>query len=104
MIDANIGRAIQGLRSSIELWKPLSIMRRVALTKMVGLPEILYYYVNIPYTLPLTHYRELDTFVTSLIWNASRHRVALHTLKLPKDRGELGVPNFEYYHVAAQFE
>ncbi|KAJ1132607.1 hypothetical protein NDU88_010914 [Pleurodeles waltl] len=47
--DGNLGRTLRSLRTSVEFWRSLklSIMARVALSKMVMLPRLLYYFANL---------------------------------------------------------
>lgn len=83
-------------------WKtlPLNVTSRVTLTKMIVLPRLLYYYSNIPVYVPNRIFRELETLIRALIWNAGRPRVALRKLYAPKKSGGLAVPNQELYYLA----
>lgn len=48
ILEGNLTRAISAIRSQVKFWKtlPLNVMARIALTKMVMLPKLLYYSNN----------------------------------------------------------
>ena len=82
-------KAISVLIASVGLWRSLqlSIMSRIALTKMVVLPRLLYFFANLPIWLPPSWFKDLDLMIRDLIWDKGRRRVALTTLKLPMTGG-----------------
>ena len=71
---------------------------------MIALPRLLYFFANIPIWLPPSWFQELDCLIRDLIWDTGRRRAALRILRLPVTSGGLGVPDFQYYYWAAQFQ
>ncbi|KAJ1216371.1 hypothetical protein NDU88_003974 [Pleurodeles waltl] len=59
--DLKHGRVLQGLRTSVRFWKELllSVMGRVAITKMVILPHCLYGLQNTLYEVPGLHFARI---------------------------------------------
>lgn len=82
----------------------LPVMAMVALSKMVMLPRLLYYFVNLPVIIPRSWFKKLDTILRDLVWDGGRNRVPLQTLRLPLAGGRLGAPEFEPYYLAAQLQ
>ena len=46
----------------------------------------------------------MEGLLRELIWDRGRHRISIETLKNPKSRGRLSVPDFELYYLAAQLQ
>lgn len=105
-IDGNIGIAVTALRSSVAFWTslPLSTMGGVAISKMVVLPRLLYYFINLPVFIPLRIFTVLNTLLTTLIWGNQRKRISLSKLQLETHRGGLGAPDFKAYYYSGQFQ
>ena len=101
-----MGAAVRALRSSIAFWETilLSVAGRIALLKMVALPQLLYFFGTLPLWIPRAIFRELDSIYTAFIWGSGRRRVALRTLQRPTADGGIAVPDFEAYYLAAQLQ
>lgn len=106
LLEENHLRALRGLKNQISFWRtlPLAPIGRVALSKMIMVPRLLYYLANIPVIPPRSFFQELNSLLISLIWRKGRCRVALSTLQLPRDKGGMGAPSFEAYFLAAQLQ
>lgn len=69
-IDGNIRQAITSLQTSVTFWTslPLSIMGRIAISKMVMLPRLLNYFTDLPVLLPQSIFNTLNSLLVTLIW------------------------------------
>lgn len=79
-------------------------MGRIAISKMVMLPHLLYYFVNLPIIVPQSIFNTLNTLLVELIWGKGRRRISLQKLQLESNHGGLGVPDFKAYYYACQLE
>ena len=97
-----MGKIIQGLKGSIAFWNklPLSVMERVALSKMVLLPRCLYALQNSNCLIPRSTFAELNSLLVSLVWAGKRNRVKLEVLKLDLEQGGLGLPDLQMYYLS----
>lgn len=104
-IDGNIGCAITSLRTSVTFWPslPLSIMGRIAISKMVMLPR-LYYFINLLVLLPQSIFKTLNTLLVTLIWGTGRRHISLQKLQLTSQEGGLGAPDFKAYYYSGQLQ
>ena len=82
LLDSKLTRAVAALRKQVKFWLtlPLSVVGRIALSKMVMLPRLLYYLTNLPLILPASFFRTLHTLLTQLVWDTGRRRLALKKL------------------------
>ena len=80
--DGNLTRSISGLRVFSVFWGrlPLSPLGRLALSKMIELPRLLYFISTVPVLVPKKVFTELNSWLADLIWGSARHRAALATL------------------------
>lgn len=71
LLQGNLGTALQGLWQNVAFWRTLKlpVMARVALSKMVMLPRLLYYFVNLPVIIPHSWFKKLDSILRELIWD-----------------------------------
>ncbi|KAJ1120088.1 hypothetical protein NDU88_008264, partial [Pleurodeles waltl] len=104
--EGNLGNALRSLRPSVEFWRSLklSVMARVALSKMIILPRLLYYFANLPLLIPRAWFRDLNAILRELIWDNGRRRTTLATICRPPNAGGLGAPDFEAYYLASQLQ
>lgn len=105
-LEGNLLKAIAALCASVAFWisLPLSVMGRIAISNMVVLPRLLYYFVNLPVVVPQSTYNTLNTILVGLIWRMGRRRVSLQKLQLESHKGGLGVPDFRAYYYACQLQ
>lgn len=78
---------------------PLSIMGRVALSKMVVLPRCLYVLQNSFCKIKKHMFGTLNSLLISLVWAVCRSRVKLEILKQDMNAGGLGVPDLRLYYL-----
>lgn len=106
MIEGNLGKAICGIRSQVAFWTTLPSSARgcVALSKMVILPRLLYYFTNLLLLLPATIFNTLDTILIDLIWGKGRRLLSLKKLQINTREGGLGAPDFRAYYYACQVQ
>lgn len=85
--EGNYRRALAGARSSVNFWKdlPLAPIGKIAVAKMILVPRLLYFFVNLLVVPPRSFFRELDALLVTLIWGSGRRRIALTKLQLPMD-------------------
>lgn len=105
-LEGNVVKATAALRSSIAFWTslPLSVMGRVAISKMVVLPPLLYFFVNLPIVIPQHIFQMLNTLLVELIWASGRRRIGLRKLQFDTKDGGLGVPDYKAYYLASQLQ
>ena len=84
LFDGNLSRTLGSLRGQVQFWKtlPITVAGRVALVKMTMLPRLLYYFANLPLTVPHTFFHSLEVLIRELIWYGTRCRVAMTKLYL----------------------
>lgn len=63
--EGNHRNALAGIRSSVGFWKNLLLapIGRVALAKMIIVPQLLYYFANLPVIPPKAFFRDLDSLL-----------------------------------------
>ena len=105
-IAGNITRAVNTLRESVGFWAslPLSVAGRIAVTKMIALPRLLYFFNTLPVWITRKTFRDLDSLLITFIWGTGRRRVALAKLQRTTERGGLAAPDMEGYYLAAQMQ
>ena len=75
-------------------------MGKIALIKMVVLPQCLYVLQGTMYEIPRSVFRELDNHLIDLLWAGKRCQVGPATLHLSWYRGGMKVPDLEMYYLA----
>lgn len=79
-------------------------MGRVAISKMVMLPDYFIFFVNLPIGILHTVFQTLNTLLVELIWATGHKRLSLQKLQLDAHKGGLGVPDFKAYYLASQLQ
>lgn len=104
IVRVNYGQALDTLETQIAKWNrlPLSMAGRIALIKMIVLPNFFYLFNNIPIPLTNAFFKTLNSYLIRLTWGDKNPRIGWKYLTLPYDRGGLGIPNFKLYYLVAQ--
>ena len=97
---------MKAVSGSVQFWNilRLPVMARITLVKMIVLPRLLYYFANLPISIPRKWFRQIDALLREMIWCGGRSRVSLETLKNPIAKGGLSLPDLECYYLAAQLQ
>ena len=74
---------------------------RIALTKMVVLPKLLYLFQNIPPSIQ-NIFPALTCIYDHVSLGRGHPRIGCERLQRPYEKGGFGVPNFEVYYLIAQ--
>lgn len=99
----NFDEFMAKLKQNIERWKllPLSMIGRINAIKMISLPRFLYLCQNLPIYITNAFFKNLDSIITSYIWNNKNARISKSHLQKSKTEGGLGFPVFKHYYWAA---
>uniref|UniRef100_A0A3B3HAI8 Reverse transcriptase domain-containing protein n=1 Tax=Oryzias latipes TaxID=8090 RepID=A0A3B3HAI8_ORYLA len=102
LLKLNHTQLLKTTEADLTRWKtlPISLIGRVAAIKMMILPKINYLFSMIPSKPPTTWFKSLDSFISQYLWEGKPPRISLKTIKKPKDRGGLGLPDFQDYYSA----
>lgn len=103
LMKTNWQKRIDKLKQNIDFWKslPISLVGRVNAIKMVVLPQFLFFFQGIPFYIPQSYFKQLDSIITPFIWSYKTVRIAKKHLCKPKREGGFGLPFFKLYHWAA---
>lgn len=106
IVAMNVDQTLTALRHSVTFWNtlPLSLMGRLAISKMVMLPSTLYACQNSLCPLTTRIFKQLNMILTSLLWAGRRSRGALYTMIRSYEEGGLEAPRFDLYYYAAQLQ
>lgn len=103
LLKLNYKKKIDQLKDNIMFWKtlPMSMVGRINAIKMVVLPRFLYVFQSIPFFIPLKYFKQLESIISSFIWDNKTARINKKHLNKSKDQGGFGLPNFKFYYWAA---
>uniref|UniRef100_A0A3B3CPH8 Reverse transcriptase domain-containing protein n=1 Tax=Oryzias melastigma TaxID=30732 RepID=A0A3B3CPH8_ORYME len=99
----NLNKLKMSIQQDLSKWSPLylSMVGRVNVIKMSILPKCLYLFQSLPVYIPNNFFKELDSIILSFIWKGKKPRLRKEHLQKAKREGGLSLPNFRYYHWAA---
>ena len=94
------------VRQDLHRWKLAiwSLGRRIDAIRMNVLPRFLFLFQTIPLYICVNTFKIWDTMIGKFIWDDKKPRVKMKTLKMPKERGGLALPNLKHYYMAAQMK
>ncbi len=103
LLKLNWKKKIDQLKNDIIFWKtlPMSMVGRINAIKMVVLPRFLYVFQTIPFFIPFNYFKQLESIISSFIWDNKTARINKKHLNKSKDQGGFGLPNFKCYYWAA---
>ena len=104
LLKTNWQKRIDKLKQNIDFWKslPISLVGRINAIKMVALPQFLFLFQGIPFYIPQSYFKQLDSIIIPFIWSYKTVRIAKKHLCKPKMEGGFGLPLFKLYHWATQ--
>lgn len=104
LYETNYSKLNQDIKKDLTRWIDigLDLSSRVEVIKINILPQLLYLIQSLPLKNPQKLFIEWDKWISRLIWNGKKPRVRYKTLKLPKDRGSLGLPGLKEHFCATQ--
>lgn len=91
----NFAPILTAVKQDLIRWHdlPLSLIGRISLIKMNILPRILYPLQMLSLRISKKINKDLERSFSKLIWHGKRQRQRFGSLQLPKDKGDLAVPN-----------
>lgn len=101
LCKANLVTLFGKIRHDLEQWNalPVSWLGRIALIKMNALPRLLYPIQMVPILFSNRVLKDLNSWLSSFIWNKRKPRLKMETLQLPGSMGGLDLPNFKIYQL-----
>lgn len=103
LFDTNFKTVFNKAKQDMERWStlPLSLAGRINSVKMTIMPRFLFLFHAIPVYIPKSFFKDFNKIISTFIWNKKVPRIQKEYLERQKgDRG-LSLPNFLYYHWAA---
>ncbi|XP_059827437.1 uncharacterized protein LOC132395156 [Hypanus sabinus] len=93
---------IDQIKGLFTKWSPLSLslIGRINAIKMVILPKFLYIFQAIPIFIPKSFFTNVDSKISSYIWQNKNPRLGKTYLQKTKKEGGLALPNFRFYYWA----
>lgn len=106
LLKANFTPLLDRTRQDLIRWSsmPLSLAGRINTVKMNILPKFLYLFQCVPYFIPKAFFKQLDSIISSFIWNNKLPRIRKLFLQRQKLRGGMALPNFQIYYWAANIK
>lgn len=103
LFRANYHPLLANLKQDIARWEslPLSLGGRINLVKMIILPKFLYLFQTLSIFLSKSFFSNLNSQLSSFVWNKKHPRINKKILQLPRNLGGMALPNFMYYYWAA---
>ena len=103
LYEANFKKLLENMKLNLKRWStlPISLAGRVNTVKMTVLPQFLYTFQMIPLFLPISFFKDLNSHISSFIWNKSVPRAKKAVLEMPKSVGGLALPNLMLHYWAA---
>ncbi len=103
LFKANYHPLLNNLKQDLERWDPLplSLGGRINTIKMNVLPKFLYLFQCLPIYLTKSFFSNLNSQISSFIWHKRQPRISKNILQRPRIMGGMALPNFMYYHWAA---
>ncbi len=105
MYKTKFNPLLRWVHEDLDRWTPLplSMLGRIALIKMIVLPTFLYLFQMIPILLSSTIIKRINGWFSSFIWNRRKPRLKLSKMQLPRNKGDLAVPDARLYQLVPSF-
>lgn len=96
LFKENVSALLNQVKLSLTHWTPLStsLVGRINSIKMTILPKFLYLFQALPIFIPNTFFNELDSVISSYLWQGKRPRLNKMHLQKSKIEGGFALPNF----------
>uniref|UniRef100_A0A8C5H2E5 Reverse transcriptase domain-containing protein n=1 Tax=Gouania willdenowi TaxID=441366 RepID=A0A8C5H2E5_GOUWI len=103
---ANFSPLITQLKLDLERWNslPLSLIGRINTIKMNVLPRLLFLFQCIPLYLPKKFFKDIESIVSTFLWNKKAPRIRKSLLHRCRFNGGLALPNFQLYYWSAHIQ
>ena len=103
LYKANFTPLFGKVKQDLDRWTslPISWLGRIAFIKMNVLPRLLYPIQMIPILFSNRVLKDLNSWLSSFIWNKRRPRLKMSVLQLPGSMGGLDLPNIKVYQLCA---
>ena len=95
LLKTNWQKRIDKLKQNIDFWKSLPISLVGRINAMVALPQFLFLFQGIPFYIPQSYFKQLDSIIIPFIWSYKTVRIAKQHLCKPKMEGGFGLPLFK---------
>lgn len=94
LFKENLTPLLNQVKRSLTKWSPLSmsLVGRINSIKMTILPKFLYIFQVLPIFIPNMFFNELDSILSSYIWQGKRPGLTNYIFKSQKRRGALPSP------------
>lgn len=104
LFQVNYTPLLSKIKEELEYWNllPISFIGRINVIKMNVLPRFNYLFQSLPCYLNKPFFQSINKIISSFIWKNSTPRISLKTLTKSKEKGGLGLPDFQLYYWAAQ--
>lgn len=79
-----------------------SWMDRIHVVKSFMLPKFLFLTRMLPIPIPKPDLQKWQGLLNKFIWDYKRHRISHKIMRLPRNRGSIGIPDIQLYYEAAQ--
>ena len=92
------------IKTDIERWStfPMDLTDRINAVKMNIQPRFLYLFQSLPVEVPQAQFTKWVKLISRFVWEGRRPTVRFTTLQLPKNKGDMTLPNLREYFYAAQ--
>lgn len=99
----NFGELTTLVKQEFNRWTliPFTLWERIKIIQMNILPRFLFLFTTLPIYISPDSFKQWDSIFSKFIWNHKKPRISFNYLKLSKETGGLGFPNFKSYYQAA---
>uniref|UniRef100_A0A8C4XA88 Reverse transcriptase domain-containing protein n=1 Tax=Erpetoichthys calabaricus TaxID=27687 RepID=A0A8C4XA88_ERPCA len=106
LYQQNFGVCMEKIKQDLHRWSTLhlTLAGRINIVKMNILPKLLFLFQNISIYINKSFFKQLDSIITSFIWNSKHPRIRRATLQRPQAEGGMALPNFQFYYWAANIQ
>lgn len=103
LFKCNMVPALEKAKQDLDRWSllPISLAGRKNSVKMTILPRLLFLFQTVPVFVPKTIFKNLDTCISSFIWNKNIPRIRKSYLERQKEVMGLALPIFLHYYWAS---
>lgn len=103
LFKCNMVPALEKAKQDLDRWSllPISLAGRKNSVKMTILPRLLFLFQTVPVFVPKKIFKNLDTCISSFIWNKNIPRIRKSYLERQKEVMGLALPIFLHYYFAS---
>ena len=106
LYKANFQVQLSKLKQDLAKWEllPHSLGGRINTIKMNVFPKFLYLFQCLPIFLTKSFFKNLNSQISTFIWNKKPPRLKQRILQRPRSAGGLALPNFLFYYWASNIK